>query len=377
MNQTSFNINIEIEEGMPSEVTDDRLVKIAIVGVGGAGCNMLNYMMKQNISRVDLIAVNTDLQHLRLSEAPKKIQIGKKLTGGLGAGMKPEIGKESALEDKAEIDEALKGMNIVFIAAGMGGGTGTGASSVIASIAKKNGAKVVSVITKPFTFEGKMKIKLANFGYEELKKESDAIIVIKNEKILEIDKNLTVHEAFNKVNSILYQAVSGMIDVILEVSAEGMNLDFADIRSILEYKGLALMSIGKGKGEKAAEIAIKEAINSPLLDNVSLKKAKGLIAHWTHNPSMSAAEIMNAMQLIQDYCSDDVILKFGRVESNALAKDELKVVIIATGFENSEEDVKNSSLEQKTFMNSSISIDDPRYYDTPPLMRGYEIKYQL
>ena len=374
MNQTSFNIDIKIEEGMPTKVIEDTLVKIAIVGIGGAGCNMLNYMIKQNISRVDLIAVNTDLQHLRLSEAPKKIQIGKKLTGGLGAGMKPEIGKESALEDKAEIEEALKGVNIVFIAAGMGGGTGTGASPVIANIAKKNGAKVVSVITKPFTFEGKMKIKLANFGYEELKKESDAIIVIKNEKILEIDKNLTVHEAFNKVNSILYQAVAGMIDVILEVSADGMNLDFADIRSILEYKGLALMSIGKGKGEKAAEIAIKEAINSPLLDNVSLKKAKGLIAHWTHNPAMSAAEIMNAMQLIQDYCSDDVILKFGRVESNTLAKDELKVVIIATGFESNE---NNNDKEQSQKNIPLISKDDPAYYDTPPLMRGYEIRYHL
>jgi len=377
MNQTSLNIDIKIEEDMPTRIIGDNLVKIAIVGVGGAGCNMLNYMIKQNISRVDLIAVNTDLQHLRLSEAPKKIQIGKKLTGGLGAGMKPEIGKESALEDKKEIEEALKGMNIVFIAAGMGGGTGTGASPVIANIAKQNGTKVVSVITKPFAYEGKMKIKLANFGYEELKKESDAIIVIKNEKILEIDKNLTVHEAFNKVNSILYQAVAGMIDVILEVSADGMNLDFADIRSILEYKGLALMSIGKGKGENAAKFAIKEAINSPLLDNVSLKKAKGLIAHWTHNPSMSFIEINKAMQLIQDYCSDDVILKFGRVESSSLGKDELKVVIIATGFENSEEKDKNNEMEQKATLFPTISPDDPQYYDAPPLMRGYEIKYQL
>jgi len=370
-----LNFDVKIEEGLPSKILkDNNIVKIAIIGVGGAGCNMLNYMIKQQISRVDLIAINTDLQHLNLSEAPKKILIGKILTNGFGAGMKPEIGKESAQEDQAEIQEAIEGVNIVFIAAGMGGGTGTGASPVIAKIAKENGAKVVSVITKPFPYEGKLKLGLANFGYEELKKESDAIIVIKNEKILEIDKKLTVQEAFNKVNSILYQAVSGMIDVILNVSEDGMNTDFSDIKTILEYKGLALMSIGKGAGEEAAKMAIEEAINSPLLDNVSLKKAKGLIVHWTHNPKISFLEINNAMNLIHEYCSDDVTLKFGRVESEDIGIDELKVIIIATGFEAGEE---TNKLQESVIQSLNISKDDPNYYEVPPLMRGYEIKYQL
>jgi cell division protein FtsZ len=370
-----LNFDVKIEEGLPSKILkDNNIVKIAIIGVGGAGCNMLNYMIKQQISRVDLIAINTDLQHLNLSEAPKKILIGKTLTNGLGAGMKPEIGKESAQEDQAEIQEAIEGVNIVFIAAGMGGGTGTGASPVIAKIAKENGAKVVSVITKPFPYEGKLKLGLANFGYEELKKESDAIIVIKNEKILEIDKKLTVQEAFNKVNSILYQAVSGMIDVILNVSEDGMNTDFSDIETILEYKGLALMAIGKGSGDEAAKHAIEEAINSPLLDNISLKKAKGLIVHWTHNPKLSFLEMTNAMNLIHEYCSNDVKLKFGRVESNDIGIDELKVIIIATGFEANQENDKTSQDNPQSL---NISKDDPNYYEIPPLMRGYEIKYQL
>ena len=248
----------DIKVDMPSKVLSDNVAKIAVIGVGGGGCNMINHMINEGSHKIDLIAANTDLQVLHISKAPKKIQLGLKLTKGLGAGMKPEVGRDSAVESYEEIKATLKGADIIFIAAGLGGGTGTGAAAIIAKAAKEIGALTVSVVTKPFTWEGKKRAGLANLGLEELKKVSDSIIIVPNDRLLEIiDENVGMKDAFKIIDNILYQAVNGMSEVILNPGNSDINTDFADVKTIMQHKGMALMGIGRAKGENAAFFPFK------------------------------------------------------------------------------------------------------------------------
>ncbi len=368
--------NPQITEQMPNKVLEDNVAKIAVIGVGGGGCNMINHMINEGIYKVDLIVANTDLQALKISQAPKKIQLGFELTKGLGAGMKPEIGRDSALESYEEIKDALRGSDIVFVSAGLGGGTGTGAAAVVAKAAKEVDALTVAVVTKPFKWEGKRRAGLANLGLEELKKVTDSIIIVQNEKLKDIsDPNIGMKDAFKIVDNILYQAVNGMSEVILNPGSNDINADFADIKTIMQHKGMALMGIGRAKGEEAAIKALEDAIKSPLLDEIALSGAKGIMVHWTVNPNIPLLSITNIMDEIDDAIDGDAEIIFGTTTDTTLDIDEVKITIVATGFDLSDE--KPIELEEKTQVNVAINSNDPDYYDVPPLMRGYNIKYQL
>ncbi len=369
----------DIKVDMPSKVLSDNVAKIAVIGVGGGGCNMINHMINEGSHKIDLIAANTDLQVLHISKAPKKIQLGLKLTKGLGAGMKPEVGRDSAVESYEDIKGVLKGADIVFIAAGLGGGTGTGAAAIIAKAAKEVGALTVSVVTKPFTWEGKKRAGLANLGLEELKKVSDSIIIVPNDRLLEIiDENVGMKDAFKIIDNILYQAVNGMSEVILNPGNSDINTDFADVKTIMQHKGMALMGIGRAKGENAAQRALEDAIDSPLLDKVSLNGAKGILIHFNIHPQVSLFAINDVMGTINDRMDSNAEIIFGTTSDSTLEKDEVKITIVATGFESRNEEVEEPSegIEENNNQNIAMS-DSENYLDTPPLMRDYIVQYQL
>jgi len=363
----------------PTKTLSENVAKIAVIGVGGGGCNMVNYMINEGTHKIDLIVANTDLQVLNLSKAPTKIQLGANLTRGLGAGMRPDIGRDAALESYDKIKEALDGSDIVFIAAGLGGGTGTGAAAVIAKAAKEVGALTVAVVTKPFKWEGKKRTGLANLGLEEIKKVSDSIIIISNDKLRSIvEKNIGMKDAFRVVDDVLYQAVNGMSEVILKPGSDDINVDFADVRTIMQHKGIALMGIGRAKGEDAAQKALDIAIKSPLLDEISLGDAKGIMIHWTVNPNVPMFAISDVMDNIHSTLTGNPDIIFGTTTDENLDVDEIKITIVATGFESSEES-KQEIQQQKTTTHSTTAkvVNNENIYDTPPLMRGYSIKYQL
>jgi cell division protein FtsZ len=344
--------------------------KIKAIGVGGGGGNMINHMIHQGINGIDLIVANTDAQALETSKAPYKIQLGEKLTKGLGAGMKPEIGQESALESFETIKEVLSGADIVFVSSGLGGGTGTGAAPIIAQAAKEAGALTVSVVTKPFRFEGRKRMKLAESGLEELKKESDSIIVIPNEKLLSIvDKNLGIKESFKMVDNILARAVSGISNVILSRGEHDINLDFADVNTVMSHRGLALMGVGEATGPSAAYEAIKNAIESPLLDNMDIKGAMGVLVHFHIHPDYPILEISEAMGIVEDNADEDAHVIFGTTTDENMSPDEVKITIVATGFESAEiqqdEENKEANKKQIKLMQpekgeSSIPASTPR-----------------
>lgn len=316
--------------------------RIIAVGVGGGGGNMIGHMLNEGITGIEMISVNTDAQVLKNSGSTK-IQIGEKLTKGLGAGMKPEIGKESALESYDEIREALNGADIVFISAGLGGGTGTGAAPVVAQIAKDVGALTISVVTKPFMFEGKKRQKLAESGLEELKRESDSIVVIPNDKLLSIiDRKLGLKDSFKIVDSVLAQAVSGTSGVILSSGTNDINLDFADLKTVMNHKGMALMGVGEHEGDNAAYEAIKSAIESPLLDNMSINGAMGVLVHFSMHPDFPTMEIYSAMEVINESAHEDADIIFGTSTDENIAEDYVKITIVATGFEHKEEKLTNN-----------------------------------
>ena len=368
----------DIRVDMPSKVLSNNLPKIAVIGVGGGGCNMINHMIDEGSHKIDIIVANTDLKVLHVSKAPKKIELGHKLNNGFGAGMDPEVGRNSALESYEEIKETLKGSDIVFVAAGLGGGTGTGAAAIIAKAAREVGALTVSVVTKPFSFEGKMRAGLANLGLEELKKVSDSLIVISNDKLTEIvDASLGIKNAFKIVDNILYQAVNGMSEVILNPgSGADINADFADVKTIMKHKGIALMGIGKAKGEEATQRALENAINSPLLEKVPLDGAKGILIHFTVNPEISLLAISDIMETVHEKVDQNAQIIFGTTTDATFDRDEVKITIIATGFESKNEE-KSDSQEQTEDI-ESIKIENAETsLDTPPLMRGYTIEYPL
>ncbi len=308
--------------------------KIKAIGVGGGGGNMINYMITQGIHTIDLIVANTDAQALDTSLAPYKLQLGLNATRGLGAGMVPDKGREAALESYDDIKEMLDGADIVFISAGLGGGTGTGAAPIIAQAAKEVGALTVAIVTSPFKFEGRKRTKLAKAGLEELKAESDSIIVVPNEKLLSIvEKNLGIKESFKLVDDILAQAVGGISKVILSHGENDINLDFADVKTVMAHRGLALMGTGYSTGASAAYDAAKIAIESPLLDNVSIDGAMGVLVQFDINPEYPLNGISDAMDIIYDSAHEDADVIFGTTTSEDIAIDEVKITIVATGFE--------------------------------------------
>jgi len=308
----------------------ESFARIKVVGVGGSGKGALNHMISANLRGVDFIAVNTDTQDLHNCLANKKIHIGKNLTKGLGAGMDPEVGKKSAEETKEEIQDALKGSDMVFVTGGFGGGTATGAAPIVAKIAKDEGILTVGIVTKPFSFEGQKRMTVAEAGINELEKEVDALIVIPNDRLLAlIDKNTSVKDAFKMVDEVLRMAVDGISDIIK--TSGTINLDFADIKRVLKDSGTALMGVGIGAGENRAVEAAKAAISSPLLD-VSIHGAKGLLYAIYGNQDMTMFEVSEAAKIITESVDKDATVIFGIVHDERMKKDEIKVVVIATKF---------------------------------------------
>lgn len=309
--------------------------RIKVVGVGGSGHNAVNHMIESKVQGVEYIAMNTDTQTLHHSLADKKIHLGKNLTRGLGTGMNPDIGRQSAEETKAEVQEALKGADMVFISCGMGGGTGTGASPVIASIAKEQGMLTVGVVTKPFFFEGEQRSQIAERGIDELRKEVDALIVIPNDKILSAsDKETKFKDAFAMCDEVLRQAVEGISELITTPGV--INIDFADIKTIMSDAGAAFMGIGVASGENRAEEAALKAINSPLLD-ISIGGAKGVLFAVTGGDDLTMHEVQEAAKIITESIDKDAKVIFGSIRDGDLKKGELRVTVIATGFQASEQ----------------------------------------
>jgi len=307
--------------------------KIKVIGVGGGGGNMVNHMISEGINGIDLIVANTDAQALSTSKASTKIQLGERKTKGLGAGMKPEIGKDSALESFDNIKEALDGADMVFIASGFGGGTGTGAAPIVAQAAKEVGALTISVVTKPFGFEGRKRSRLAEIGIGELSKESDSIVIIPNDKLLSIvDKDLGVKESFKLVDDILSRAVGGMSAVVLSSGDNDINVDFADVQTIMSHRGMAILGVGEAEGEDSAVEAVKNAIESPLLDNLSINGAMGVLVHFNLHPDFPLIQIQNAMEIIYDSADEDADVIFGTTTNEKMSINQLKITIVATGF---------------------------------------------
>ena len=305
--------------------------KIKVIGVGGGGGNAVNTMIEAGIQGVDFVAVNTDCQVLETNQAPTKIQIGRNLTKGLGAGANPDIGCAAALEDASRIAEVIGGADMVFVTAGMGGGTGTGAAPVIARIAREAGALTVAVVTKPFAFEGLQRKKKANAGVAELGKSVDALIVIPNDRLVNLaGRNLTLRESFNMVDSVCLTAVRGISDLVMVPGL--INVDFADVRSIMTGMGRALMGSGFGKGEKRALDAAQMAITSPLLEDVSINGATGILVNITGGPDLTLAEVNEACTLVHEAADPDANIIFGSVIDPNLS-EEVRITVIATGFQ--------------------------------------------
>lgn len=303
---------------------------IKVVGCGGGGNNAVNRMIMEGLANVDFIAVNTDKQALSQSNAPHKIQIGEKLTKGLGAGANPEIGQKAAEESKEEIEAALKGADMVFITAGMGGGTGTGAAPIVAEIAKSMGILTVGVVTKPFLFEGKARMRNAEIGIEILKSKVDSLVTIPNERLLLIvDKKTSFKESFKKADEVLRQGVQGITDLITDNGL--VNLDFNDVRAIMLNRGVAHMGVGYGKGDNKATDAVKAAISSPLLET-SINGATGILINITGGEDLSLLEVNEAAEVVKEAADPEANIIFGAVIDPEL-NDEVKITVLATGFE--------------------------------------------
>lgn len=331
----------------------DETAKIKVVGVGGGGGNAVNTMISAEMGGVEFIATNTDLQALGTSIAPIKIQLGSKLTKGLGSGGDPEIGKQAALEDSGLIHEVLTGADMVFITAGMGGGTGTGAAPVIANIAKETGALTVAVVTKPFLFEGKLRLRNAEEGMNELKRNVDTIIVIPNQRILGIvNKDTSVLDAFRIADDVLRQAVQGISDLIMIPGL--VNLDFADVKAVMKGMGKAVMGMGISKGERRAQEAAMKAISSPLIEEGSIEGARGVLINITGGSTLSLHEVSEALTLIQDTADPDANILFGSVISPSI-EEEVIVTVIATGFEGMAE-TKEKEKEVETYAGKTINL---------------------
>ncbi len=343
----------------------DQLAKIKVVGVGGAGCNALNRMI-ESVKGVEFIATNTDLQVLNSSQAALKLQIGQKITDGLGAGANPEVGREAALESKEAIKEALEGSDMVFITCGMGGGTGTGAAPVIAEIAQELGALTVAIVTKPFSFEGKRRMEHALKGLEDLRKNVDTLIIIPNDRLREIiDKSTPMLDAFREVDNVLRRGVQSISDLIAVTGL--VNLDFADVKTVMQNSGNALIGIGIGSGENRAIEAAKQAVSSPLLE-ANITGATNAIINVTGGTSLTLFEVEDAAEVIRDAANTDINTIFGAVINEDLS-DAVIVTVIATGFEKNVEPLLNN--RQAPVEEQPEEDEEPESkWDIPPFIRN-------
>lgn len=318
-NTTNFNNQVE------------SFARIKVVGVGGGGCNAVDRMIDEGLQGVDFVGINTDAQALMLSKAPIRVRIGEKITRGLGSGGNPDVGSKAAEESAEELYEVLKGSDMVFITSGMGGGTGTGGAAVIAQIAKEVGALTIGVVTRPFTFEGSRRIQAAEAGIARLKERADTLIVIPNDRLLQIvDKRANLQTAFRQADDVLRQGVQGISELI---TVPGLiNLDFADVRTIMSEGGAALMAVGTAKGEDAARVAAEQAISSQLLD-ITIDGARGILFNVTGGPDLTLFDVNQAAAIIKETAHPDVNLIFGAVIDPTM-KDTVRITVIATGFEN-------------------------------------------
>jgi cell division protein FtsZ len=310
--------------------------RIKVIGIGGGGGNAVNTMIRSRLTGVDFVVANTDAQSLERSQAMVKLQLGEAVTKGLGAGANPEVGRRAALENQDQLKEHLSGSDMVFITAGMGGGTGTGGAPVIARLAREAGALTVGVVTKPFVFEGKRRLRQAEEGIEELKQSVDTLIVIPNQRLLSIAaKTTTMLEAFNKADDVLLQAVRGISDLIITPGL--INLDFADVRTVMAEMGLALMGSSTASGENRAVEAAQKAISSPLLEDISIRGARGVLINVTGGADLGVHEINEAASMIQEEADDEANIIFGAVIDENL-NDEIRITVIATGFVEAKEE---------------------------------------
>ncbi len=308
----------------------ESFARIKVIGVGGSGGNTVNHMVNTKVTGVDFIAVNTDAQDLHHSLAKKKIHIGKNLTRGLGTGMNPELGKRAVEETKEEVQEAIKGADMVFITSGMGGGTGSGAAPVVARTSKESGCLTVAVVTKPFFFEGQQRMRIAETAIEELRQAVDALIIIPNDRLLQtVDRNVTAKSAFAICDNILKEAVEGISDLITTPGI--INIDFADVRSVLENSGAALMGIGSASGENRAAEAARAAISSPLLE-ISINGAKGVLFSIAGGDDLTMFEIQDAAKVITESVDQNAKIIFGTIHDDKLKKGEVRITVIASNF---------------------------------------------
>jgi len=344
----------------------ETFARIKVVGVGGSGCNVVARMREVGLKGVELVAVNTDAQALHQSGAEEKIHIGKNLTKGLGAGMNPEVGRQAAEENRDEIQDVLKDADMIFVTCGMGGGTGTGASPVVAEVAKESGALTVGVVTKPFSFEGMQRAMIAEEGLEQLKDRVDALVVIPNDRLLQIiDKKTSLLSAFRIVDDVLRQGVQGISDLITVPGV--VNVDFADVKAIMQDAGSALMGIGRASGENRATEAARQAINSPLLE-ISIEGAKGVLFNVTGADDLTMLEINEAANIITESIDPNAKVIFGAVSMNDsdLKKGEIKLTVIATGFE-------EGAISDRHFGGSEEIV--PEIHREPEITRRREEEY--
>lgn len=362
-------------EGITEGLKINPIAKIKVFGAGGGGCNAVNRMIEKGVQGVEFYVVNTDKQVLDASRAEHKIQIGEHITGGRGAGSNPEVGREAALESKNEIEDAIRGADMVFIACGLGGGTGTGAAPVIAEIAQDLGALTVGIVTKPFRFEGKRRMEHALVGLEELRKHVDTLIVIPNDRLRDIiDKTTRFEDAFIEVDNVLHRGVQSISDLIAVTGI--INLDFADVKTVMENSGTALIGIGMGVGENRAVEAAEQAVSSALLET-TIEGATDAIINVTGGDSLTLFEVEDAVETIRSAANNDINIIFGAIP-NANLTDEVIVTVIATGFDSAKKErtVPNLMKESNQFGNreqtrqSRFDDDIDSEYDIPPFLRN-------
>ena len=342
----------------------DQIAKIKVVGVGGGGCNAVNRMISEGVQSVEFYVVNTDLQVLNASLAKNKIQIGTSITGGRGAGANPEVGRAAALESKAELSEALSGADMVFVACGLGGGTGTGAAPIIAEIAQELGALTVGIVTKPFKFEGKRRMENALIGLEELRKHVDTLIVIPNDRLRDIiDKTTSFDEAFKEVDNVLHRGVQSISDLIAVTGV--INLDFADVKTVMEKSGTAIIGIGCAAGENRSIEAAKQAVSNSLLEE-TIEGAHNAIVNVTGGNNLTLFEIEDAVETVREAANSDVNIIFGAIKNENL-QDEVIVTVIATGFD---EDMGKEALfgDELPKRKTPEILDSD--YEIPPFLRN-------
>lgn len=339
--------------------TENHGAKIKVIGVGGGGSNAVNRMIDEDVKGVEFIVANTDVQALQMSKAETKIQLGPKLTNGLGAGSTPDVGAKAAEESEEELADALNGADMVFVTAGMGGGTGNGAAPIVAKIAKEAGSLTVGIVTRPFTFEGPKRTRYANEGVSALKENVDTLVVISNNRLLEIvDKKTPMMEAFKEADNVLRQGVQGISDLI--TSPGYVNLDFADVKTVMQNKGSALMGVGSASGENRTAEATKKAISSPLLE-VSIDGAEQVLLNITGGPDLSLFEAQDASEIVSQNATNDVNIIFGTSIDESLG-DETRVTVIATGIDQKDKSVspKQVSPQNNNLMNDSETIVRPK-----------------